>query len=206
MCIRDSGDDALWKLGGAAPPATMHGGELAAISIGPAVTQLHQAITSKSVVSFTYREEERTVEPWRLAFKRGQWYFNGYDRDRSDARSFRLDRIEGSLTVGEPNEATQPRSGGAQDRQPWQFSTDDDHSYRARVAIDAGHARWVQHHLAEAETVEENADGSIVIELDVTNVSAFRSLVLSLGDAAEILEPAELRADLVQWLERLVGS
>ena len=198
-------DDAMWKLGGASPPADMQGAELAAISMGPAVTQLHEAISTKTPVSFTYRDEERTVEPWRLALRRGQWYLNGFDRARSDSRSFRLDRIDGTLTLGEPGTATAPRGGPAGERQPWQFATDDDQAYQARVAIDATHARWVRHHLAEAEVSAEHADGSIEIRLEVTNVAAFRSLMLSMLDAAEVLEPPELRADMISWLEALVA-
>lgn len=199
-------DDAMWKLGGTAPPADMQGAELAAISMGPAVTQLHEAISSKSAVSFTYRDAERTVEPWRLAFKRGQWYLNGYDRGRGDSRSFRLDRIDGALSFAEPGTAVQPRMAPSNDRQPWQFSTDDDQVYQARVAVDASHARWVRHHLAEAEVVAEHDDGAIEIQLEVTNVGAFRSLMLSMLDNAEVLEPAELRRDMVSWLEKLAAT
>ena len=198
-------DDAMWKLGEAAPPADMQGAELAAISMGPAVTQLHEAISSKATVSFTYRDEERTVEPWRLALKRGQWYLNGYDRGRGDSRSFRLDRIDGALTFGDPGTAVEPRKAPADDRQPWQFSTDDDQAFQARVAIDASHARWVRHHLLQAEVLVEHDDGSIEVGLEVTNVAAFRSLVLSMLDHAEVLEPAELRLDIVNWLEKLVA-
>ena len=49
--------------------------------------------------------------------------------------------------------------------------------------------------------VAVHSDGSIEIELAVTNVSAFRSLVLSMFDAAVVLSPSELRDDIVVWLE-----
>jgi len=48
--------------------------------------------------------------------------------------------------------------------------------------------------------VEEDADGSVVVELPVTNRAAFRSFVLSFLEHAEILDPPELRDDLVAWL------
>ncbi len=199
-------NDTLWKLGGASPADEAGGTELAAISMGPAVTQLHEAVTKEATVTFAYRGEERRVEPWRLAFRRGHWYLNGYDTVRADARSFRLDRIEGVVSTSEPGTATAPRSGPAGERQPWQFATDEEQAYRARVAIDASHARWAQHHLTDARLVAEHPDGSIELELDVTNVAAFRSLVLSMFEAAEILEPPELRNDMMRWLETMVGS
>jgi len=196
-------DDALWKLGGASAEQAP---ELAAISMGPAVTQFHEAITSATPVAFDYRGEPRTVEPWRLAFRRGHWYLNGYDRDRSDSRSFRLDRIEGAVELGEQGTATHARGDNVGERQPWQFGTEDEQVFTARVAIDASHARWAQHHLAEAVVVAEHDDGGIEIELDVTNVAAFRSLILSMFDAAEILGPEELRSDMISWLETMVDS
>ena len=195
-------DDALWKLGGAM--GDVGPGELAAISIGPAVTQLHEAIGADSVVTFDYRGETRTVEPWRLAFRRGHWYLNGYDRGRADTRSFRLDRVEGSIEVGAAGTATVPRTDLQGERQPWQFGSEDEIAFRARLAIDASHARWARHHLQAASVVAEHDDGSIELELDVSNIAAFRSLVLSMAEAAEILEPTELRDDIIAWLEGLV--
>ena len=46
-------------------------------------------------------------------------------------------------------------------------------------------------------------DGSVVLAVRVTNRDAFRSFVLGFLDHAEVLGPAELRADLVEWLEAL---
>lgn len=199
-------DDALWKLGGSSAPGEGEAPELAAISMGPAVTQFHQAIATESVVRFSYRGEERTVEPWRLAFRRGQWYLNGFDAARNDARSFRLDRIDGAVDVQDPGTATSPKPDAAGERQPWQFTTEDDHEFVARVAIDASHARWALHHLRDASVVAEHPDGSLEIEMAVTNVSAFRSLVLSMFESAEVLGPQELRDDIVAWLEGMVSA
>lgn len=193
--------DALWKLGGDASGRDDGPPELAAIALGPSVIQLHEAITSRAVVRFAYRDSERSVEPWRLAFRRGHWYLNGWDLDRGDARSFRLDRIEGAIDMSEPDAAQQPRSNPMDERQPWQFGSEDESEYTARVAIDESHAAWARHHLGEDCVVAEHADGSIEIELEVSNVSAFRSLVLSMFDAAVVSSPAELRDDLVGWLE-----
>jgi len=198
--------DALWKLGGATPVDEPAGPELAAISMGPAVTEIHQAITTQAPVTFQYRDEERTVEPWRLAFRRGQWYLNGFDTARNDSRSFRLDRIQGVVTLGEAATASTPRPDAASERQPWQFGTEEEQTFTARVAIDPSHARWAQHHLGDAVVVVEHDNGAIEIELEVNNVAGFRSLVLSMSDAAEILSPPELRHDMIVWLEGLAGE
>jgi predicted DNA-binding transcriptional regulator YafY len=48
--------------------------------------------------------------------------------------------------------------------------------------------------------VGEDPDGSVVVELPVTNRAAFRSFGLWVLEHAEVLEPAELRDDLIAWL------
>jgi len=202
----EGANDALWKLGGTSADGEGEAPELAAISMGPAVTQFHQAISSQTVVTFSYRGEDRRVEPWRLAFRRGHWYLNGFDQARAGARSFRLDRIDGLVTLDDPGSATTPRPEATGERQPWQFATEDEHEFVARIAIDASHARWATHHLRDATVVQTNADGSIEIEMQVTNVTAFRSLVLSMFEAAEVLGPPELRDDIIAWLETMAAT
>jgi predicted DNA-binding transcriptional regulator YafY len=53
--------------------------------------------------------------------------------------------------------------------------------------------------------VAEDPDGSVVLELPVTNRDALRSFVLGFLDHAELLEPQELRDDLVAWLQEVAG-
>lgn len=191
-------DDALWKLGGAAL-GDSEPTEIGAIAMGPAVAQLHDAIRRSVTVSFEYRGHERNVEPWRLAFRRGHWYVEAFDIDRGEGRSFRLDRVDGAITVGDrPAEAV--RVPGRSERQPWEFG-DEESVQRARVAIDSTHAGWARRYLGGASVVAEHDDGSIEIELAVTNVAGFRNLVLGMLDAAEVLSPQALRDDVVNWLE-----
>jgi predicted DNA-binding transcriptional regulator YafY len=42
--------------------------------------------------------------------------------------------------------------------------------------------------------------------MTVVNRPAFRSWVLGLLDHAEVLEPAELRQEVVGWLEEIAGA
>jgi predicted DNA-binding transcriptional regulator YafY len=51
-------------------------------------------------VRFTYREQTRRVEPYRLARAGRNWYLLAYDLDRDDWRTFRVDRIGGPLRPG----------------------------------------------------------------------------------------------------------
>lgn len=194
-----SADDALWKLGGAVDSAAP--AELGAIAMGPAVMQVHEAIRSVVSVQFEYRDELRLVEPWRLEFRRGHWYLSGYDTGRQGQRRFRLDRIEGALDVLADRPASMPRTPDADERQPWEFG-DEAVAHTALVAVDATHAGWVRQQLGTDAVIEQREDGSVVVQLEVNHVANFRSFVLGLLDAAEVLSPPELRADVVRWLEQ----
>jgi predicted DNA-binding transcriptional regulator YafY len=69
------------------------------------LTALALAARADEQVRFDYTGREgnasrRRVEPHRLVSLGGRWYLVGFDVDRDDWRTFRLDRIAGPLTTG----------------------------------------------------------------------------------------------------------
>jgi predicted DNA-binding transcriptional regulator YafY len=56
--------------------------------------------------------------------------------------------------------------------------------------------------LAELGADATEADDG-TIEVAVTNRAAFRTFVLGFLEHAEVLEPAEVRAEIVTWLEKV---
>jgi proteasome accessory factor C len=72
---------------------------------GQAFEDLISAMHAQHPVSFAYlagstgREEVRTVEPWGLGSRFGQWYLVGFDRGRAAKRFFRLSRFTSAVTV-----------------------------------------------------------------------------------------------------------
>jgi proteasome accessory factor B len=194
-------DDALRKLGGVSlAPAT--GAPIAAIPSDPRLAPLFQAATELALVSFRYHGTDRTVEPHRLSFTRGQWYLAAFDRTRGGDRLFRVDRIEGDVVVGAPRAFTRPATVGSDPRvRAWELGDAD--VVNARILVDSDQALWAVHAAGQHAVIEERPDGSIVLELEVRKPNAFRSFVLAFLEHAEVLEPAELRADIVRWLEAL---
>lgn len=198
-----SGLDGVWKLGGgeAVDPAA---DALADLPGDPRLTPLFRAIADRASVSFGYGDERREVEPHRLEFQRGRWYLTGFDRSRDDERNFRVDRMTTGVDVGPAHSFERP---DAADRgtptPPWQFGEGEPTT--AKVFVDREQAPWMVQHLGEDAIVEARDDGSVVVEMEVTNVPAFRSFVLTFLDHAEVLEPDELRHDLMSWLESMLG-
>ncbi len=72
---------------------------------GQAFDDLVAAMHAQHPVTFAYlagstgKEEQRTVEPWGMGSRFGQWYLAGFDRARKAPRYFRLSRLTSAVTV-----------------------------------------------------------------------------------------------------------
>jgi len=193
--VRLDGDDtALVKLGAAGGPEADQ--EVGRVPFSDALATLIGAAAERRSVTFTYNDTERTVEPWRLSFSRGHWYMDGWDRTRESERIYRVDRLESEVTVA--GEALEPVGSVSEplDLRGWELG--DGPAIEATVRIDPDQAAYARHILGD---VEVEADGSVTATLQVRNVDAFRSFVISFLDHAEVVGPSHLRADFVAWLE-----
>lgn len=193
--------EGLMKLGGLVP-GDRHaelGVQVAPLPADPNLAVLFAAVSSRRPVELTYHGETRTLDPYRLEFQRGRWYLTGYDHLREEERAYRLERIEGVVRPTDlPAFAAPSTAVPGQARGTWELGADD--PVRARVRIDAPQARWAVQHVGPDRVVASDDQG-VEVELPVTNRAAFRSFVLSFLDHAEVLDPPELREDLVAWLE-----
>jgi len=201
--VRFEGGDALealFKLGGLEGTGAS---PLAALPTVPALADLFEAYQSRATTEFTYRGEPRRVDPWGIVFRRGKWYMVGFDHDREESRSFRADRISGAVTLGDPGGFQAPEGvdpAALLGDEPWRFG--DEEPVTARVLLDPTVAAEVD----PENVVETRPDGSVVVEIEVTNREAFRAMVMGFLDRAEVLGPPALRADTVAWLEAIVAD
>jgi predicted DNA-binding transcriptional regulator YafY len=209
---RDATVRALRKLagavagdaGGAALNDDPAADRLAALPGEEAVAAAFGAIAERRPVRFTYRGEDRWVDPWRLSFRRGQWYLAAFDHGRGAERLFRLDRVEGNLeAVGPRGAFARPPGSDAAPPVPWQLGDEDE--IAAELLVDADQARWAVEAVGDSAVIDRRPDGSVVCHVAVTNVPAFRSFVLGFLDHAEIVGPTELRDDMTTWLARFCG-
>lgn len=211
MAVRVDGladQEALWKLGGVVDTgAAVAEQAVTSIPIDPSLVPLFQAIVDHRQVTFGYRGEARTVDPWRLQFQRGRWYLTGYDHLRGDERNYRLDRIDGAVSAtGEPVASRRPDApaAGAGPQPAWELG--DDEPVPARILVDAEAVAGARRQLGPAATEEPRPDGSSVFTVPVVNVEAFRTFLLGFLHRAELLEPEAWRCDLVTWLEAVAGG
>jgi proteasome accessory factor B len=196
----------LLKLGGlVSGPDAGVGMQVAALPADPNLSVLFGAVSSRTPVELRYRDRERRIDPYRLEFQRGRWYLTGLDHTHEEERNFRLDRIEGPVVVLDEAAFPPPELSSAPGRARGVWELGGEEVVAARVRIDGPQAQWAVQHVGPDHVLSEDADGSVVVELPVTNRDAFRTFVLSFLDHAEVLEPPELRAEMVAWLTELAG-
>ena len=122
-------------------------------------------------------------------------YLIGFDEERSDQRTFKVERIRSvSLTpeTFEPAEA----SAASRLRDAWDIIGDDElvHiiiRFGPEVAARVSETRW-----HPGQVLEPQPDGSLVWGAQVSGMLEIRAWILGWGPDAEVLEPPELR----EWL------
>lgn len=210
--LRDEAGTGLLKLGvGSGEPLIGAEGS-AGLGIGldaPHRDVLLQAQLQRETVRFDYRPAgrdpaSRTVDPYGLVHRRGRWYLVGHDHDRGERRAFRLDRITGEVrTVGGPGAFEPPPAS--------EITTDDvvpaprDGTPEVATVAAAPEVAWQVARRARGGGTEA-ADGTTTFTVAVGDRDAFRSWVLGFGPDLLVLEPAELRDDVVAALRRMAPA
>jgi proteasome accessory factor B len=202
------GGGALWKLGGRPQPVSPPT-EVAELPADANLVTLFSAVGEYQSARFAYRSPkgvtDRTIDPYRLDFQRGRWYVTGFDHDRDGERHFRLDRVQGEVSLGPPGAFTPPSTTVPGVRlAPWELG--EGAPVTALVLVDADQAALARTMVGPDVDVEERPGGSVVVSLPVTSPDGLRSFVLGFLDHAEVLDPPERRDEIVAWLERVAAT
>jgi proteasome accessory factor B len=205
------GRDALSKLGagGDVPQRSSAAPlvDLASVDGLPGLPVVFDAIRQRAAVRFDYRGEQRHVDVAGLRFRNGHWYVIGFDRQRGEARTFRIDRIDGTPKLDAPQTAEVPPDFDVDEafaRDPWQFGSGE--AVAVEVLVDGVEAGRVAAELGQDAVVEHRSDGSVVVRLAVTDTEALILWVLDLLDHAEVLQPDAVRAAVVERLEAVAAG
>ncbi|MET4223049.1 helix-turn-helix transcriptional regulator [Oerskovia enterophila] len=177
-------------------------------AVGDAYGPLLDAIEALRAVSFTYRAAStgevltRTVEPWRIAARRGGWYLLGFDRERRAPRAYRLSRIEGRVRLlGRGGAFTIPEGVDVDALLGARAGSE----HEARLAIgperaEALRARGRSDGDGTGEGAGPRQDGRDVVHVAYTNAHTFADEIAGYGDAVVVLSPPELRDAVVRRL------
>lgn len=176
--------------------ATTPGGSGGANEAGPpCLAAVQQAVARRRVLAMAYRGRERTeetvreVEPLGVVFYGGNWYLVAWCRLRNDLRHFRVDRIQ-NLEMRAETFGT--RADFSLSRHIEEYAHKGE-TFPAKVWL----AREVQDR-ARAESyatlvAAAEREGGTEFSMLTWSYDWLARWLLSFGDQAEALEPAELR-------------
>ena len=208
------GRPELLSAGASAPVSVLPA--LEAQRAASALPKLQQAAAAGKTVTFSYysigRDEElgRTVDPYGLLLVGDEWYLIAYCHLRRAIRTFRLSRVRSRVTFATraPHDFTPPPDFTIDDyldRPAWQLG---ETVGSATVRVSADMAWWVEAHFSRCGTIVPvpDVDGDILYTTPYNSPRQLVAWVLSMGEAAQLLEPAELRADVRGQLARLASG
>ncbi len=194
-----SGPEALLKLGGA--PVADYGEPLAA-DLGTHEDELaavFSAVADRRLLHFAYRGKLRTIAPYGLVHRRGHWYVVGPESDTAGpVKAFRVDRAE-DVAPGDDRDAfVRPADFDAAamiPEAPWEAGGE---QVVATVVFDPEMAWWARRQLTGRSEATARDDGSLEVRIPVANPDAFIGWLLAFDAHAELIDPPDLRARLIE--------
>ncbi|MGO4385370.1 helix-turn-helix transcriptional regulator [Specibacter sp. RAF43] len=162
----------------------------------PAFEPLWEALRNSQGVTFSYRAAEaaadtdRTVQPWGLGNKYGQWYLYGFDVARAQTRAFRLSRITSPVTVLAQQTFARPADFSITDVLD-ALGTGPSQTALLRVPAHAAHAL---RNREGAAVVDAGPSGTDILSVPYREPELMADDLAAMGAHAVVLEPAALRA------------
>ncbi len=170
----------------------------------PHIDELRKALRDHKKVRITYRRggahdaTDRVVRLYAIMPASGMWYAIAWCEESDGLRVFRMDRVENVSTLADRYEIPSTFSVSETMRNGKGLKADSAPT-GMKVRYSAKIARWI----AEREGVPLDADGSLTMEHPLADAEWGIRHVLQYGADAEIVEPPELRAEIIKRLGAL---
>lgn len=166
-------------------------------SITPKIELLHAALLSGRKVSFLYfspkGQSSRTIEPYDLIFQWANWYVWGWCDCREDYRLFKLNRMTDLEVKGAFEKRSHPLPDFNQEKVfPY--------TYQVKARIQPAY-EWRLIEEFGPESFTEQPDGTLLFSFGFTDKTSIIGWIASFGDGAELLEPSELRRDILAFAD-----
>lgn len=162
-------------------------------SLTPKIDMISKAIDERLILEFIYyspkEESVRNIEPYYLVFKWCSWYVYGYCLKRNDFRLFKLNRLANIKLIANHFDSRQVPM--------MDFSPDKIWENEVLVkTIFEPEVKWRVIEEYGPDCISEMPDGKLAFQSMCNGGESLISWILSFGDKAELLEPAELRDEL----------
>jgi predicted DNA-binding transcriptional regulator YafY len=160
--------------------------------------RVNEAVVKRRFVEIVYftmsrkRETERKVAPYKVWYFDGTFYLIGFCQLRQDVRLFAVDRIR-KLELTEETFEMPDEFDGERFMQS-SFGVFRGAPTSVKIRFDADVAGYIEEKTWHAtQTLDPQADGSVVLSMQVAGIDEVKFWVMSWGSKATVLEPQSLR-------------
>jgi predicted DNA-binding transcriptional regulator YafY len=176
----------------------------------PTLAVIAAACSEHGQLAFGYRGNDgartsRRVEPAGLVHTGWRWYLVAWDLNRTDWRTFRVDRIEAKVTTGARFFPRRPPHGGLAGSASRSISLGP-YPIRARVLLRAPIAEMARRISPATGTLESVGPRSCLLLIGAPTLDGLAIWMSTLGVEFEIREPPEARAHLRKMGERALRA
>ena len=143
---------------------------------------------------------EREVSPQLLIHYRGNWYLGAWCHKQEAMRSFSMDAIQQAAVVNKVSKSIPKKELNGFIGQGYGIFAGSNVKW-AKLRFSQERARWVSRELWHPQQkITEDKDGSLILEVPFTDIRELSMDVLRQGRHVEVLEPKELRDEVVNEL------
>jgi len=168
-------------------------------SLAPKFETIKKAIDQRRHIAFYYYspkgESSRQVEPYLIVYQWSSWYIWGYCRERSDYRHFKLNRLWDLKVLDETYEP----------RDLPEYNSQNQLAMPSQIHLVAEFDQTMKWRLIDEyglDCYQMTREGKLRFEFYFSSRENLFSWILSFGDGAEIIEPEELREELLKVIEK----
>jgi len=166
------------------------------------IEAMTRAVFHKYRVRLTYQSPrdskptERELDPYRLWYVSNALYVVGHDHLRNDLRVFAVDRIRSVTLTNRRFEIPEDFDFEAFTRSAFNMIWGE--TQEVKIRFSASQAPYIRERTWHpSQKIETEPDGSIILTLKVADLGEVRFWLIGFGAEAEVLEPAELRDEVI---------
>ena len=170
---------------------------------------LEEALYEQKVVRATYQPGGKTefvrhiLHPYAIFFQKSDWYLEAKsNQSEHTSLTFKILRFQNVMLTDETFETPADFSLSEDLASRWELFSGEPLSVTIKIAAHKAYLVTEKEHHRSQEIIERCADGTVIVRYEVPKED-FTFWVLSLGDAVEVLDPPEFRAEFQEIVRRM---
>ena len=170
---------------------------------------LEEALYEQKVVRAVYQPGGKAefvrhiLHPYAIFFRKEDWYLEAHsNQSENPSLTFKILRFRNVMLSDEPFEMPEDFSLSENLASRWELFSGDPIRVTLKIAAHKAYLVTEKERHRSQEIIEECPDGSVIVRYEVPKED-FTFWVLSLGDAVEVLDPPEFRAEFQEIVRRM---